>query len=80
MVKCRPVYMVSTCTYSSTESLEGVHRFLAVKVKIELPKTSEGDAWSAHYLARYLLMSSDRAAAFDGIGSNVDGRCAVSSR
>lgn len=33
-----------------------------------------------HYRVRYLLMSSDRPAALDGIGSNVDGRAAESSR
>ena len=35
---------------------------------------------STYYLARYLLMSSERPAELEGIGSRVDGLVAVSSR
>lgn len=65
------------CTYSAAECLERIHGFLTV---ITRQFMTNQERRNTNYLALYLLISSDRPADVDGIGSKVDGRAEESSR
>lgn len=69
-------------THPAAERLERVHRFLTRRSgdgQVSDGRNGQGTR-EAYYRARYLLMSSCRPAALDGMGSRVEGRCAESSR